>query len=236
VRYSFSHTNTKQLAVLIDPDKVSDGFLELLSSSSCVDVILVGGSLLHKGSLTECIQKVRSKTHLPIYIFPGNHVQIDSQADGILLLSLISGRNAEFLIGQHVIAAPTLKASGLDIVSTGYILVDCGKPTTASYISNTTPIPYNKPEITACTALAGEQLGLKIIYLDGGSGAEKPISTETIKATKSLCDNFMVVGGGIKTSEEVNMAWNAGANLVVVGTALENNPEFLLELCTLKQA
>ena len=232
--FDFSHKNTKQLAVLIDPDKVTDGFIDAVANSSVVDIILVGGSLLHKGSLEECIQKIKQKISLPIYIFPGNYLQIDPQADGILLLSLISGRNPDFLIGQHVVAAPNLKQSGLDIIPTGYILIDCGKPTTASYISNTSPIPYNKPEIAACTALAGEQLGLKIIYLDGGSGAEKPISTDTIKTTRAMCENFIVVGGGIKTIEGVNAAWEAGANLVVIGTAIENNPAFMDELKEIK--
>lgn len=227
LKFDFSNTNVKKLAVLVDPDKITNEFIDAISKSKRVDLILVGGSLLHKGNLRDAILKIKEKINLPIYIFPGNYLQIDDMADGILLLSLISGRNPDFLIGQHVVAAPTLKQTSLDIVPTGYILIDCGKPTTASYISNTSPIPYNKPEIAACTALAGEQLGLKIIYLDGGSGAEKPVSAEIISSTRKLCNNFIVVGGGMKTLEDIQIAWNAGANLVVVGTAIENNPSLL---------
>lgn len=230
MKFDFSNINVKKLAVLVDPDKITDEFVDAISQSRHVDLILVGGSLLHKGNLRDAILKIKEKTNLPIYIFPGNYLQIDDHADGILLLSLISGRNPDFLIGQHVVAAPTLKQTLLDIVSTGYILIDCGKPTTASYISNTSPIPYNKPEIAACTALAGEQLGLRIIYLDGGSGAEKPVNLDVISATRKLCNNFIVVGGGMKSSEDVKAAWKAGANLVVIGTAIENNPSLLEKL------
>lgn len=226
----FENNNSKHLAVLIDPDKISDKVLDLVAKSNKIDFVLVGGSLLHKEVLSTAIDKIKAKLDLPVFIFPGNHVQVDEKADGIFLLSLISGRNPDFLIGQHVIAAPSLKRSGLKIIPTGYMLINCGNATTASYISNTTPIPYDKPEIAACTALAGNQLGMNHFYLDGGSGAKKAISSETISQVKSITDSFVTVGGGIKTMEGIKSAWNAGANMVVIGTAFENEPNFINEL------
>ena len=226
----FKNNESKHLAVLIDPDKISDNVLNLLAKSTAIDFVLVGGSLLHKETLSSAISKIKVKLNLPVYIFPGNHVQVDEKADGIFLLSLISGRNPDFLIGQHVVAAPSLKKSGLNIIPTGYMLVDCGNATTASYISNTTPIPYDKPEIAACTALAGSQLGMNHFYLDGGSGASKAISPETISQVKGITDGFVTVGGGIKSVEDIKSAWDAGANMVVIGTAFENDPSFISEL------
>lgn len=226
----FTHSNKKQLAVLIDPDKLSDKVLDLIAQSSVVDIILVGGSLLHEGNLSDAITKIKAKIDLPIYIFPGSHVQVDEKADGILLLSLISGRNADYLIGQHVLAAPSIQRSGIRVVPTGYMLVDCGNATTASYISNTMPLPYNKPEIAACTALAGHQLGMRHFYLDGGSGAERPVNLDMISQVKKATNAFLTVGGGIKSVQELQNAWMAGADLVVIGTAFENEPEFLHEL------
>ena len=226
----FENNDSKHLAVLIDPDKIYENTLDLIAQSSVIDFILVGGSLLHKETLSSAIEKVKAKIDLPVFIFPGNHVQVDEKADGIFLLSLISGRNPDFLIGQHVIAAPSLKRSSLDIIPTGYILIDCGNSTTASYISNTTPIPFDKPEIAACTALAGSQLGMNHFYLDGGSGAKQPVNLETITQVNSITDGFITVGGGIRTIESIKQAWNAGANMVVIGTAFEKDPSFVKEL------
>jgi putative glycerol-1-phosphate prenyltransferase len=230
----------KLLAVLIDPDKMSDqarlrNLLELIRHSQA-DFILIGGSLLTQDHFEECVQQVKAGTTLPVILFPGSPSQISDHADSILLLSLISGRNADLLIGQHVVAAPRLKRSSLEIIPTGYMLVDCGKSTTASYISQTFPLPWNKPEIALATALAGEMLGMRCIYLDGGSGAEKPISAEMISAVHEGISLPLIVGGGIRTEEQAFSAWNAGADLVVIGTAFENEPELLFSISAQRSA
>ena len=178
----------------------------------------------------ELIATIRAHTNTPVILFPGNSLHIEPSADGILLLSLISGRNPEFLIGQHVIAAPLLKKSGLEILPTGYMLVDSGTQTTVSYISGTMPLPYNKPSVAACTAMAGEMLGLQLIYLDAGSGARWPVSAAMIRAVREAVDLPIIVGGGINTPERAAAALEAGADLIVVGNSLETNPELLPEL------
>lgn len=232
------NTSKKQIAVLIDPDKTDVGKLVKTiqqAELAKVDFFLVGGSLLLKNNLDEIIGVIKKNTRKKAYLFPGNPAQIAKNADGILLLSLISGRNAELLIGSHVLAAPILKQSKLHIISTGYILVESGTQTTVSYISNTTPIPANKPEIAACTALAGEQLGLKIIYLEAGSGAQNAVSKEMIKAVKKQISIPLIVGGGIRTKEQIETAFLAGADVVVIGTAIENDIKFLEEIKTIKR-
>jgi geranylgeranylglyceryl phosphate synthase family protein len=167
------------------------------------------------------------KKHLevPVVIFPGSPSQIDSEADGILLLSLISGRNADLLIGRHVEAAPALKRSGLEVLPTGYLLVDGGSPTTASYVSGTLPIPRNKPEIASATAMAGEMLGLRLMYLDGGSGASGVVPPDVIGAVTESVEVPIFVGGGIRSADDIDTAHDAGADVVVVGTAFEASPE-----------
>lgn len=223
----------KQIAVLIDPDKTDEKkLLQLLAAANKADIdfFLVGGSLLLKNNLEEIIHIIKKHSKKKVYLFPGNPSQISNNADGILLLSLISGRNADLLIGQHVQAAPILKQSKLNIISTGYILIESGTSTTVSYISNTTPIPANKPEIAVCTALAGEQLGLKVIYLEAGSGAQNPISKEIIKAVRKTVKLPIIVGGGIRNIAQIETAFNAGADIVVIGTAIENDLNFLEEI------
>jgi phosphoglycerol geranylgeranyltransferase len=219
----------KLLAILIDPDKISSFQLEELvkKAEKYADLIFVGGSLLITGHFSQCVSQIRKLTTLPLVIFPGSPAQISAEADAILLLSLISGRNSELLIGQHVLAAPKLKEAGLEILPTGYMLIESGKMTTALYISNTLPIPSDKPEIAACTALAGEQLGLKLIYLDGGSGASYPVSAEMIKAVRASISSPLIVGGGIRTPELAIKACLAGADIIVIGTVLENDTESL---------
>ncbi|HYG51474.1 MAG TPA: geranylgeranylglyceryl/heptaprenylglyceryl phosphate synthase [Flavobacteriales bacterium] len=222
----------KWLAVLVDPDKMKTPELLKQFIGSCeyakVDLILVGGSLLLNDSLYECISVIKSTTHIPVVIFPGSPLQISDKADAILFLSLISGRNPELLIGNHVTVAPYLKKTGIEILPTGYILVDCGNATTVSYISNTQPIPYHKPEIAAVTALAGEMLGLKLIYVDGGSGAQKPVSQKCLELIKQQTSVPLITGGGIRSLDDAQKAWNAGADVVVVGTAFENDPQLIL--------
>lgn len=227
--------NAKGFAVLLDPDKAPSTQIKKvlrLSRKNNVDFFFVGGSLITSNTLTRLIAQVKAESDIPIILFPGNSLHIDNQADAILFLSLISGRNPEYLIGQHVIAAPLLKESGLEILPTGYILVDCGKPTTVSYISNTIPIPYDKPAVAACTALAGEMLGLKLIYLDGGSGAAKPVSPEMVSEVRNITSTPLIVGGGIHSAETAAEAWKAGADLVVVGNGVENNPELIPSINT----
>ncbi len=223
----------KLLAVLVDPDKgttTSWANLATLAAANGVDYFLVGGSLMVHQRLEECISTLKKHSGVPIILFPGSPTQITPLADGILLLSLISGRNADLLIGQQVQAATPLKQSGLELLPTGYILIDGGAPTTVSYISNTLPIPANKPEIAAVTALAGEQLGLKLIYLEAGSGANKPVSVNTIKAVSKQVDVPIIVGGGIRNGEAAYQACKAGADIIVIGTAFEEQPELLPEI------
>lgn len=224
-------TGKKLLAVLIDPDKVQNEeklkeFVGMCAYAQ-TDLFFVGGSLLLKDSLEQCIATIRSVSKIPVILFPGSVQQVSDKADGILFLSLISGRNPELLIGQHVLAAPYLKKSGLEVLPTGYILIDCGSATTVSYISNTQPIPYNKPEIAACTAMAGEMLGLRLIYLDGGSGAQKPVSAECIKLVRKETNIPLITGGGIRNLAEAENAWKAGSDIVVIGTAFEKDPELV---------
>ncbi len=223
----------KSLAVLLDPDKIDFETLPDLiydAVANNVTYFFVGGSLISKNQLSELCNFIKKLCKIPVILFPGNSLHIEPAADAILLLSLISGRNAEFLIGQHVISAPILKESGLEIISTGYILVDSGQQTTVSYISNTTPIPHNKPQIAACTALAGEMLGLNMIYLDGGSGAKNHVSSEMIKAVRASVDCPIIVGGGINSIEKAITAWESGADIVVIGNKIEQDPDFINKL------
>lgn len=220
----------KKLAVLIDPDKVDDFILSGLSekiNAANVDFIFVGGSLMIHQNFENTIAQLKAKVNCPVIIFPGHPMQVSSKADGILLLSLISGRNADLLIGQHVHAVPALKQSGLNILPTGYLLIDGGRPTTVSYISNTQPIPADKPEIAACTAMAGEMLGLQNIYLEAGSGAQTAVSTATVKAVSDSIDIPLMVGGGIKTPEKATEICKAGADIIVIGSAIENDSSLM---------
>lgn len=223
----------KMLAVLVDPDNVSVDQAVSLSKqldSSHVDFVFVGGSLMVNGDLSETIIALKSNSSVPVVIFPGSNLHISDEADAILLLSLISGRNADLLIGQHVAAAPILKKSTLEVLSTGYMLIESGQATTVSYISNTSPIPQDKPEIAACTAMAGELLGQKLIYLDGGSGAKIPVPAKTIDSVSRAVDIPVIVGGGIRDLASATEALSSGADVVVVGNHIESNPEFLGEL------
>ena len=231
--YGRKENGHKSFAVLIDPDKVNlDNFSTLLDL--CIeynaDYIFVGGSLITNYVLGDVIAKIKSYTNIPVILFPGNSLHIDGQADAILLLSLISGRNPEFLIGQHVISAPVLRKSGLEILPTGYMLIDSGRQTTVSYISNTTPIPHDKPGIAACTAMAGEMLGLKLTYLDAGSGAMNPVSPEMIAAVRQSVDTPIIVGGGINSIKKAKNALSAGADVIVVGNGIEENIDLLREI------
>lgn len=223
----------KHFAVLLDPDNLDEASclnLLALSETHLVDFFFVGGSLITTDNQASIIRIIKENSSIPVILFPSNSLHIDKQADGILLLSLISGRNPDFLIGQHILSAPILRASQLQVYPTGYMLVDTGRQTTASYMSGTTPIPYDKPGIAACTAMAGELLGLRYIYLDGGSGAMHPISSDMIRAVREAVDIPVIVGGGINTVDKANTALEAGADVIVVGNHIEKNPGFLAEV------
>ena len=223
----------KQFAVLIDPDKTDVSTLEKtirLSVDAHVDFFLVGGSLIVNDNMSLVLDTIKQSCDIPCILFPGNTLQINDKADGILLLSLISGRNPELLIGNHVLAAPKLKASGLEIISTGYILIDGGVETSVSYMSNTRPIPSKKSEIALCTALAGEMLGMHCIYLDAGSGAIQPISPRSIQQIRENINVPLMVGGGIKTPEAARSAVVAGADIIVIGNAIEKDPNIIIDI------
>jgi phosphoglycerol geranylgeranyltransferase len=224
----------KSIAVLIDPDKAEDPaklkHLINLASENCVDFFFVGGSLITTPNLSDVIQSIKEDVNIPVVLFPGSSLQIDPSADAILFLSLISGRNPDLLIGQHVQAAPILKNNRMEVLPTGYMLVSSGRTTSVAYISNTTPIPEDKYSLAACTALAGEMLGLRLIYLDAGSGAEREISPRMISAVRKSIDVPMIVGGGITTPQKALSALEAGADMIVIGNALEKTPDLLTEI------
>ena len=231
-----SKKNGKKLfAILIDPDKQdTKDLLKIIEkcNSTKVDMFFVGGSLLTNDYLKNCITTIKNNSKIPVVLFPGNAMQVDEQADAILFLSLISGRNAEMLIGKQVITAPILKKSSLEVIPTGYMLIDSGKQTTVSYMSNTTPIPHDKEQIAKCTALAGEMLGLKMIFMDGGSGALNPISTNMIRSVSKTIDVPLVIGGGINSGKKAIENCKAGADIIVVGNAIEKNERLINEIAT----
>jgi len=220
----------KCFALLIDPDEVTPSSLPPLAELAVearVDFIFVGGSLLVHNSLADCLSRLRAACDLPLVLFPSSPLQIDDQADALLFLSLISGRNPELLIGQQVISAPYLAHSKLEVIGTGYMLVDGGRPTTVSYMSNTTPLPPDKPEIAVATALAGQMLGMQLLYMDAGSGARHPVSERLIQRVSAKTQIPLIVGGGIRTPERAFQTANAGADVVVVGNAIENDRRLL---------
>ena len=223
----------KSFAVLIDPDKVNDERMEQLINlavNAKVDYLLVGGSLVISNYLDECVQFIKHNCSIPVLLFPGSSTQVSKYADGLLYLSLISGRNPELLIGQHVVSAPAIRQSGLEIISTGYMVIDGGAPTTVSYISNATPLPADKNEIAMCTAMAGEMLGMKLIYMDAGSGARNPIDEKMIELVAKNISVPLIVGGGITDPEKAYLNCKAGADVIVVGNAIEKDATLIKEM------
>ena len=203
-----------------------------LATDAHVDYFLVGGSLVISSYLDECIQYIKKSCSIPVVLFPGSPSQVSSYADGLLYLSLISGRNPELLIGQHVVSAPIVRKSGLEIMSTGYMVIDGGAPTTVSYISNATPLPSDKNEIAMCTAMAGEMLGMKLIYMDAGSGARRAIAETMIEKVATCIEVPLIVGGGITQPEKAYLNCKAGADVIVVGNAIEKDPMLIKEIAS----
>lgn len=225
----------KSLAILIDPDMMRIKHLENIISRSIdakVDYFFIGGSLIVNDMLDNVLSEIKKACDIPMVLFPGNSFQLSYKADAMLFLSLISGRNAELLIGKHVITAPYLKMSPLEIISTGYILIDGGVNSTVQYMSNTSPIPHKKDDIAMCTAMAGEMLGMKLMYLDAGSGAINPISTSMIENVSGAVNVPVIVGGGIRTAEKAYENVKAGADLIVVGNAIEKDPSLIKEMAS----
>lgn len=224
----------KSIAVLIDPDKVADTnqlqALINLANENCIDFFFVGGSLVTTTNLSEVVQQVKDSVAIPVVLFPGNSIQIDPNADALLFLSLISGRNPELLIGQHVVAAPIIRNTRIEVIPTGYMLINSGRITSVAYISNTTPIPDDKYSLAACTAMAGEMLGLRAIYMDAGSGAEMPVSAKMINAVRKSVKVPLIIGGGLNSAHKAIAALEAGADTIVIGNALEKNPDLLSEV------
>ena len=224
-----NYNKHKLFSLLIDPEKYDQQSLDhiiKLANSTGVDFILVGGSLL-SDTLERTIQLIKNNTDIPVVLFPGNLMQVSRHADGILFLSLISGRNPELLIGNHVLAANMIKKSGLEVIPTGYILINGENKSSVEYISNTKPIPGDKPDIIASTAIAGELLGHRLIYLESGSGANQSVYPQVIKYVKKHINIPLVVGGGLKTPNDVKKVCSAGADIVVVGNAIEESPDNL---------
>jgi phosphoglycerol geranylgeranyltransferase len=228
-----SRLGKKSLALLVDPDDLNEGGMMAIVNAAIenkVDYFLVGGSLITSNNLESVVDSIKAFSSIPCILFPGNAIQIHPEADAILFLSLISGRNPELLIGQHVVAAPVLKRSNLEIIPTGYMLIHSGRPTSVSYMSNTQPIPNDKPSLAISTAMAGEMLGLKCIYMDAGSGALDPVSAKVIKSVKRNIDIPLIVGGGLNSKRKAQEALEAGADMIVIGNGAQKNLSLLAEV------
>lgn len=226
-------SHQKGIAVLIDPDQFGDKTKEIyfIAKKNGIDLLLVGGSLVSSGITHNCIQELKTMGAENVVLFPGHEMQLSPSADAILFMSLISGRNPEFLIGKHVSAAPWIKKNNIEAIPTGYMLIESGKLTSAVYMSGTIPLPSDKPDIAAATALAGEMLGLKLMYLDAGSGAKNTVPVSLINAVKQTVNSIIFVGGGIKNTNDAQSAWTNGADYIVVGNGIFDNPQLLQELC-----
>ncbi len=215
-------------AVLIDPDRKSESNLDLqvqAANSNDVDLLLVGGSLMMDSHCHERVQRIKDQTRIPLVFFPGGLNQLNPHYDAMLFMSILSGRNPHYLIGEQVLAAPIVHDLGIETIPTAYLLFDGGHQTTVQFMSNTTPIPLNRPDIAVAHALAAQYLGMRLIYLEAGSGAQHSIPAETIRLIASESDLPLVVGGGIRTPEKAREKVEAGAAMIVTGTVLEGNPD-----------
>lgn len=231
----FKSEKRSAFALLIDPEDTDTKKLEKIvdiASATSTCFYFVGGSLMVDNKMRDCVASLRAQSDLPVVIFPGNPNQVVDNADAVLFLSLISGRNPDLLIGQQVVAAPQIIRSGLEVIATGYMIMDGGVPTTVSYMSHSLPIPADKPDIALCTAWAGQLLGKHVIYMDAGSGALNPIPTDTIRKVAENINIPLIVGGGIRTPERVQAVSKAGAQVVVVGNAIEKDIGLFRELAS----
>jgi phosphoglycerol geranylgeranyltransferase len=228
--------NKKCFAVLIDPDHLKIKNLDTIiniANKHKVDYFFIGGSLILQDRLEETLKLIRENSRIPTVLFPGNGFQISNLADALLFLSLVSGRNPEYLISKQVEAAPKLHMTSLEVISTAYLLIDGLNSNTASYISQTQPIPHNKPEIALATALASQYLGFKLLYLDAGSGANLPVSKEMINRISQLIQIPIIIGGGISNGRIAHEMFTAGADLIVIGNAIEKDPSLIAEITSL---
>ncbi|PZX57856.1 geranylgeranylglyceryl/heptaprenylglyceryl phosphate synthase [Algoriphagus chordae] len=236
----FHTTGSKGLAWLVDPDKFKNAssFEKEYAwvKASALDLIFVGGSQLSRDNFREVVISLKKIAgEIPVVIFPGSQMQLAEEADAILFLSLISGRNPEYLIGQQVLAAPLVKKMKLEALPTAYMLVNEGEITSVQYVSQTLPLPNSKPSLAKATALAGLYLGMKFFYLDAGSGANSPVSGKVIESVRSATNQPIIVGGGLDSLEKVKTAYEQGADLLVIGNAIEKNPSFLAEVLAYKR-
>jgi len=221
-----SEKGEKLLAILLDPDKTSLGEIPAISNRIAnlkANFIFVGGSFVENGITDNFVEKIKEYTQIPVVLFPGDYSQVTNKADALLFLSLLSGRNPEYLIEQQIKAVPFLKNSTLEIIPTGYILIDGGTNSSVLKVSKTTPIPQNNVDLAVSTAIAGMYKGKQLIYLEAGSGAKKPVSAELISEVKKNISIPLIVGGGIRSKEQLDIAYKNGADLIVIGTAFENN-------------
>jgi putative glycerol-1-phosphate prenyltransferase len=228
----------KLVAQLVDPDRADEEFLALASRNAGkagVDLFLAGGSLT-RVPVAGVVRRLKQLTGIPVVLFPGDLTQLTTEADAIFLLSLISGRNPDLLIGNHVIAAPVLSEMRDRVIPVGYMLIDCGGGTSVEYMSQTAPIPYRKNDIAVATALAGEMLGMKAIYLEGGSGAAMPVDPAMISAVRGELTIPLITGGGIDTAKKAEEALAAGADMVVIGNGSEQNPDLVTEVCRVRDS
>jgi phosphoglycerol geranylgeranyltransferase len=226
----------KKIGLLLDPDKARGNSLSnilKIAGDYKADFILAGGSLTFN-SIDNLIDVIKDNCSIPVVLFPGNLLQLTHKADAILLLSLISGRNPELLIGNHVIAAPYLKDVRSKLIPVGYILISCGSKTSVEYISQTEAIPSDKSEIVVATALAGEMLGLKMIYLEAGSGASTPVPIDIITSVRDNISVPIAVGGGIKKKNQIIEIFTAGADIIILGNGCEKKPELLIDACKVR--
>lgn len=232
IQYSINN-NKKLLAVLIDPDKFSlnntSSFIEKINASIATH-IFVGGSAVDENATDDLVSEIKKHTNLPIVLFPGDVSQITDNADGLLFLSLLSGRNPEYLIGKHLAAVSKLKNTNLEVIPTGYILIESGKETAVEQVTNTKPMPRTNVQNIVDTAIAGQLLGMKLIYLEAGSGAKDPLAIDIIHSVKNELNIPLIVGGGIRSKVQLENAYNAGADLVVIGTVFEEDELFFDEL------
>ncbi|MFT4857373.1 MAG: phosphoglycerol geranylgeranyltransferase [Algoriphagus sp.] len=236
---SLQSSGNKGIAWLVDPDKILDlnGLRSDFSwiQQSNLDLIFVGGSQFDRNNFDEVVLALKDLAgEIPVVIFPGSHYQLTQHADAILFLSLISGRNPEFLIGHQVLAAPIIQKMGLEVLPTGYLLINEHEITSVQYISQTTPIPNSKPNLAKATALAGQFLGMTFFFLDAGSGSSSPVSSEVIQAVREVVAHPIIVGGGIDSIPKLKSAFLAGADLLVLGNSVEKDPGFLVEALAFK--